>query len=368
MQETANAYRQAGNAGGWCEGVKGSATVKALQDRPAVLLVNLGTPDAPTEDALRPYLREFLSDRRVIETHPVLWKPILEGIILRTRPAASAEKYRMVWMEEGSPLLVYTQAQADHVRRALSCDAEVRFAMRYGSHSVPQALDSLYEDGFRNLLVIPLYPQYSQTTTGTALDEVYRWGLKSRDQFSLRTLRSFATDPLYIEALAKAVEKSWDKNGRPDFTTGDRLLLSYHGIPMTMVTGGDPYAAECVATTEALVHRLGIPAGAAITTYQSKFGPAEWTSPNTIETVTQLGHLGGRIDVVCPGFVSDCLETIEEIDMENREAFMAAGGQQFHYIPWGNDEEPWLDALTALVKQNLKGWLQDPPFDNRLDN
>lgn len=335
--------------------VRGTSTV--IQTRPAVLLVNLGTPDAPTEEALRPYLREFLSDRRIIETHPAIWKPILEGIILRTRPKNSAAKYETVWMEEGSPLLVFTEDQTDFVSRALKGKAEVRFAMRYGSHSIPKALSSLYEDGHQNLLVVPLYPQYSQTTTGTVMDEVYRWGLKSRDQFSLRTVRSFDTDLGYIEALASAVEGSWREHGHPNFEGGDRLLLSYHGIPMAMVNGGDPYPRECVATTDALVKRLGLPKGAAITTYQSVFGPAEWTKPNTIETVTQLGHRGGRLDVICPGFVSDCLETIEEIDMENREAFMDAGGEEFHYIPWGNDEAPWLDALTALVKQNLKGWL-----------
>ena len=330
---------------------------KVSAETPAVLLVNLGTPDAPTAKAVRPYLREFLSDRRVIETHPALWKPILEGIILRVRPAKSAEKYAQVWGDRGSPLLTFTEDQADYVARALGESAEVRFAMRYGKHGIQTELQKLYEDGYREVLIVPLYPQYSQTTTGTVMDEVYRWGLSSRDQFALRSVRSFETDPGYIEALASAIEKSWETNGKPDFAAGDRLILSFHGIPMAMVEGGDPYPRECEATARAVRERLQLPPHAAITTYQSVFGPAEWTKPATIDTVTQLGHGGGRVDVVCPGFVSDCLETLEEINMENRDAFLNAGGATFNYVPWGNAAEPWLEALTALVKRNLEGWL-----------
>lgn len=330
---------------------------RSVRSEPAVLLVNLGTPDAPTEQALRPYLREFLTDRRVIETHPAIWRPILEGIILRTRPRKSAEKYRTIWKKQGSPLLLYTEDQAKYVAKRLKGQARVRFAMRYGSHSVGQAMTELYRQGYRNLLVVPLYPQHSQTTTGTALDEVYRWGLDSRDQFALRTVRSYADNPGYIEALAAAVEGVWEDEGAPNFAAGDRLVISYHGIPMAIVEGGDPYAAECEATTKALVERLSLPAGAAITAYQSKFGPADWTGPATIEEMVRLGSERVRADVICPGFVSDCLETLEEIEMENREAFEAAGGTGFNYIPWGNDRGPWLEALADLVEQNLEGWI-----------
>lgn len=327
-------------------------------DRPAVLLVNLGSPDAPETKQVRSYLREFLSDRRVIEMHPALWRPILEGVILRVRPAKSAEKYRTVWGHELSPLLEGTVAQAEYVSGQLGSEVEVGYAMRYGSGGVQQALDELYAQGHRRLLVVPLYPQYSATTVASVTDEVYRWNLANRDQFSLRVARSFQTDHAYIDAMAQAIESLWAQRGRPDFQAHDRLLLSYHGIPQSMARSGDPYPQECNETTEALRERLGLRPGDIIQTYQSKFGPARWLSPATIDTMAELGsRKTRRVDVVCPGFVSDCLETLEEIDMLNRETFLGAGGREFNYIPWGNDSTPWLEALTAIVSKDLAGWI-----------
>lgn len=337
-----------------------------IKDRPCVLLVNLGSPDRPETKATRRYLRQFLSDRRVIETHPALWLPILEGIILRVRPKDSAAKYATVWGEEHAPLLAGTIAQTKFVRSALGNEAEVRFAMRYGSHSIQDALDQIFEDGCRRLLVVPLYPQYSATTIASVTDEVYRWNLSRRDQFSLRVARSFQTNPAYIDAMAVALENSWEEHGRPNFVEGDRLLLSYHGIPQSMADKGDPYPQECSETTAALTRRLRVPADGVVQTFQSKFGPAPWLEPATIEKVAELGATNlaptnlaptRRVDVICPGFVSDCLETLEEINELNRETFLAAGGQEFHYVPWGNDSLPWLEALESLVRSDLAGWL-----------
>lgn len=326
--------------------------------RPCVLIVNLGTPDQPTTPAVRRYLREFLSDRRVVETHPAVWRPVLEGVILRTRPKDSAEKYGLVWGDEGSPLLAYTRAQATSLQEQLGEDIEVRYAMRYGSDSIPKALDSIYAEGHRQLLVVPLYPQYSATTVASITDEVARWSLRSRDQFDLRLLRSFPQFPGYISALAQAIEGYWNDHGRPNFKDGDRLVLSYHGIPTAMAEAGDPYPQECQVTTAHLRQLLGLAEREVIHAYQSVFGPAEWLKPATIDTIRRLGSSGTvRVDVVCPGFVSDCLETLEEIDMQNREAFVAGGGSEFHYIPWGNDSQVWLEALARLTKQNLAGWL-----------
>lgn len=324
----------------------------------AVLLVNLGSPDAPTTPKVRMYLREFLSDRRVIEMHPALWRPILESMILRVRPAKSAEKYRTIWGPEKSPLLQGTIDQAQYVGQVLGPDVEVRYAMRYGSNGIASALDSLYADGYRRLLVVPLYPQYSATTVASVTDEVYRWNLNNRDQFALRVGRSFQTDPGYIEAMAVAIESAWESSGRPDFDAGERLLLSYHGIPLSMAQAGDPYPHECQETTDALRQRLDLSEKDVLQTFQSKFGPAPWLSPATIDTMAELGKGGcGRVDVICPGFVSDCLETLEEIDQLNRETFLGAGGREFNYIKWGNDSQPWLRALADVVRQDLSGWI-----------
>ncbi len=328
--------------------------------KPFVLLINLGSPDEPEPRALRRYLRQFLSDRRVIETHPLLWRPILEGIILRVRPRRSAEKYRLIWGPDGAPLVQHTRAQVEHLADALGTRAEVDFAMVYGNPSIPDALDRIQRQGYTRVLVVPLYPQYSATTVAAALDQVAQWSLRSRDQLELRQVRSFPTDPGYVEALASALEGHWQTHGRPDFSNGDRLVISYHGVPTAMVTNGDPYETECRATTQALLDRLGLDAGSVAHTYQSKFGPASWLEPATIDTVAHLGGNGNsRVDVVCPGFVSDCLETLEEIDMENRKAFSNAGGREFHYVPWGNARKQWLDALEGVVRESLSGWIPD---------
>lgn len=332
------------------------ARVTSTPTLPSVVLVNLGTPEEPTTPAVRRYLREFLSDRRVIEMSRLLWTPILEGIILRVRPKDSAAKYRTVWMEEGSPLMHYTRRQAELLSERLGL--EVRVAMRYGSPSIESVLDELYAAGQRRVLIIPAYPQYSASTVATVNDMVARWIQNHRDQFELRMLRSFPTAPAYIEALAAALEAHWEQVGRPDFEAGERVLASFHSIPVAMHDAGDPYRSECEATTAALGERLGIPEGGLLTTYQSVFGRAEWLTPATIDTVEELGRAGlKRLDVICPGFMADCLETLEEIDQLNRETFVEAGGGEFHYVRWGNDLPGAIAALEEQARIGVAGWV-----------
>lgn len=335
-----------------------------MTDRPAVVLTNLGTPVAPETGAVRRYLREFLSDRRVVETHPALWRPILEGIILLVRPKASAHKYRSVWLKDGSPLMVGSLAQRAALEESLSHVADVYVAMRYGQPALQDVLTQVQKKGHRKVLVVPLYPQYAACCGGTVMDEVHRWSLKSRNQFELRSVRSFPEDPRYIDALAAALTSHWESAGRPDFERGDRVILSFHGIPVAMHEAGDPYRSECEATLGLLAQKLGAPVveaggaeGGIGLTFQSVFGPAQWLKPATIDTVAALGGSGvRRVDVMCPGFVSDCLETLEEIDMLNREAYLGAGGTEFHYVPWGNGSEAWTDALSGIVHDHVQDW------------
>lgn len=327
-------------------------------DVPAVVLVNLGTPEAPTARAVRPFLREFLSDRRVIETHPLLWRPILEGIILRVRPRASAAKYATIWTEQGSPLLHWTGRQAEDLQGLLGPQVRVRAAMRYGRPALRDVLSDLYREGTRRVLVLPAYPQYAASSAGTVIDEAARWILGARDQMEMRTVRSFPDTPVYIEALAAALERHWRVHGRPDFAAGDRLVTSFHSIPEAMHRAGDPYRFECEATARLLGERLGIDEGGLLVRFQSVFGPARWIGPATIDTMGELGRAGTRrVDVICPGFMADCLETLEEIDQLNRETFLEAGGTEFHYVPWANDSAGCVATLAEQARGGLAGWV-----------
>ena len=337
---------------------------READDRPALILANLGTPAAATARAVRSFLREFLSDRRVVEMHPLLWRPVLEGIILRVRPRASAAKYATVWRpgeetsHSGSPLMHHSERQGELLQRELGEAARVRIAMRYGQPSLRRVMSELMEAGCRRIALIPLYPQYAASSAGTVVDEVARFILASRDQPELRTVRSFETAPAYIEALAAALEQHWRAHGRPDPAAGERLLLSFHSIPQAMHDAGDPYRSECERTAELLCRRLDLPDGLAHVTFQSVFGPAAWIGPATIDTVGELGRAGcPRLDVICPGFFSDCLETLEEINQLNRETFTTAGGGEFHYIPWGNDSDGAIATLAEQARNVLAGWM-----------
>lgn len=327
--------------------------------RAAVLLVNLGTPEAPTPSAVRRYLGQFLADPRIIELPRWLWRIILHGVILRIRPRRSAHAYRKVWSERGSPLQFGTEDLATRLDTQLATSAAlvVRHAMRYGGPSIETRLRELGALGVRRLLVLPLFPQYSATTTASVFDalsaELRRW----RRIPELRFVSDYHAEPLHIEALARSVEAHWQAHGR-----GQRLLLSLHGIPERYVRNGDPYRAHCEATAEALRHRLGLGADELVLTFQSRVGREPWLQPYTDHVLAALPGQGvTRIDVMCPGFAIDCLETLEEIAMAGRDTFLEAGGKAFHYIPCLNDGADQVGAMAALVRRHGLGWDEFAP-------
>lgn len=332
----------------------------------AVLLVNLGTPAAPTAAALRPYLRQFLSDPRVVEIPKPIWWLILNGIILNTRPKKSAAKYASIWMNEGSPLAVHTARQASLLAGYLGerqgeagRNLKVAWAMRYGEPSIGATLDKLHAEGVRRVLVLPMYPQYSASTTASVNDEVCRWLMSRRNQPEVRLLRNFHDDPGYIAALAASVREHWMREGR-----GERLVISFHGLPKRNLLLGDPYHCECHKTGRLLAEALELSPEQYTVTFQSRFGRAEWLQPYTQATLERLAREGvGKVDVICPGFVADCIETLEEIAMECRSAFVSAGGQALRYIPCLNERDDWIHALARLVEQQIGDWLRLPPID-----
>jgi protoporphyrin/coproporphyrin ferrochelatase len=323
--------------------------------RCAVLLVNLGTPDAATPAALRRYLAEFLSDPRVVEIPRLLWWPILHGIILRTRPAKSAAKYAGVWLPEGSPLAVWTARQAGALADTLrerGHTVDVRWTMRYGRPSVGSMLDALRADGATRILVLPLYPQYAAATTASVTDAVMQWAASARRLPELRFVNEYHDDAGYIGALAASVTEHWRTRGR-----GQRLLLSFHGLPQRSLVLGDPYHCQCQKTARLLAERLALAPADVLVTFQSRFGKAKWLEPYTEPTLRRLAAEGvKRIDVMCPGFVADCLETLEEINQEARAAFLGAGGESFEYIACLNDQRAWIDSLATLAERHLQGW------------
>lgn len=326
----------------------------------AILLVNLGSPDEPTPAAVRRYLAEFLWDPRVVELPRLPWWLILHGIVLNTRPAKSAEKYAQIWTQEGSPLKAHTEKQAKLLRGLFGMrgqrDIVIDWAMRYGQPALGNTLDCLVAQGCRRILVVPLYPQYAHSTTTSVIDAVAVWQQR-HESVEIRSLGSFASDPGYIAALAASVRKHWQTQQRA--LAEDRLLLmSFHGIPKRSVERGDPYQRECEATARQLAAALDLKEGQWLHTFQSRFGRAEWLQPYTQQTLERLAADGVRcVDVICPGFVADCLETLEEIAIENRTAFLAAGGKEFHYLPCLNENPDWIAALAQLCQQQLDGWL-----------
>lgn len=328
--------------------------------RTAILLCNLGTPDAPTAPALRRYLGQFLSDRRVVEIARPLWWLILHGIILRVRPRKSAAKYASIWTPDGSPLLVWTQKQALLLRGWLGEAGHqvlVRPAMRYGNPSIASQLDALKAEGATRILILPLYPQYSAPTTASVCDAVYAWAARTRNVPELRFVNHYHDDAGYINALARSIETYWKRNGPPD-----KLVMSFHGVPKRTLEQGDPYHCESHKTARLLAERLGLHKDDYQITFQSRFGKAQWLEPYTEPTLVQMAQAGvGRVDVICPGFTSDCLETLEEINQEARAAFLKAGGKEFHYIPCLNDNKIWIGALSRIALQHLSGWPTQAP-------
>ncbi|TVT51686.1 MAG: ferrochelatase [Sedimenticola thiotaurini] len=321
--------------------------------RTGILLINLGTPDSTSVGDVRRYLKQFLSDPRVIETPRLLWWLILNGVILRIRPARSAAAYRKVWTEQGSPLLFHTQAIAEKLEKAVQ-DAQqtpvsVVTAMRYGQPSIADGLEQLRQKNARRILVLPLYPQYSASTTASTFDEISRVLRGWRWIPELRFINHYHDQPGYIKALANSVRDYWNKNGEPD-----RLLLSFHGIPQSYQDKGDPYGRECNTTARLIAEQLGLADDQWSISFQSRVGTQVWLKPYTDETLKQWGAEGvGRVDVVCPGFPADCLETIEEIGEENRDYFLEAGGKSYHYIPSLNSSDAHIESLKELTKLHL---------------
>lgn len=321
-----------------------------------VLLLNLGTPDAPTASAVRRYLDEFLSDPRVIEIPRPLWWLILHGVILRVRPRRSANAYRSVWTEEGSPLLTIARRQAVSLQERLSAQfpgpVRVELGMRYGNPSVASALGNLRAANARRLLVLPLYPQYSATTTASTFDAVTKELSTWRWLPEVRFVNQYHDDMGYIDALVRSVRSHWAQRGEPD-----RLLFSFHGIPRDYFLGGDPYHCQCQKTARLTAEALGLEPDRWQVSFQSRVGTKEWLRPYTDETLRAWGQEGiGRVQAICPGFSADCLETLEEIAAENRDYFLEAGGEAFSYIPALNDDVPHMDMLAGLVRRHAAGW------------
>lgn len=326
-------------------------------NRIGVLLINLGTPDAPTAKALRPYLKQFLSEPRIIELPRWLWWFILNGIILNTRPRKSAEKYAQIWMPEGSPLKVHTERQTELLLQLLEERIKpapvVEYAMMIGTPSIAEKLQRMKERGCDRILVLPLFPQYSASSSGCAMDGVFSELRSMRNIPAVRTVKHYHDDADYIEALAQNVREYWDKHGQPD-----KLIMSFHGVPRKTLDLGDPYHCECQKTGRLLAEALALTSDQYQVCFQSRFGFSEWLGPYTSKTLKELGKQKlKRVDVVCPGFVADCLETLEEIAIEGKAAFIEAGGEDFHYIPCLNEHPDWIQVLGDITHRHLAGWL-----------
>jgi ferrochelatase len=324
--------------------------------RTAVVLVNLGTPDAPTWFAVRRYLKQFLSDPRVVEIPRLLWWCILNLVILPFRSGKSAKKYDTIWTADGSPLKVNTHKQVQLLRNLLRerghDSLKVTMAMRYGSPALPEVLDQLKAEGCERIAILPAYPQYSGTTTASIFDAVFSHYAQVRNIPELRLVKNYHDHEGYIDALHDSVLAYWDQHGR-----GDKLVLSFHGVPKRTLELGDPYHCECMKTARLLATKLRLAPSDYVVTFQSRFGKAEWLQPYTEPTVVGLAAEGvQRIDVICPGFTSDCLETLEEVALEVKHAFHAAGGQDFHYIACLNDQPSWILGLAEITEQHVIGW------------
>lgn len=325
-----------------------------------VLIANLGTPDGTDYWSMRRYLSEFLSDRRVIDYSPWFWQPLLQGIILTTRPSKSGAAYKSVWNEDTNegPLLTITKQQtakiAEQIKAEYGDKVMVDFCMRYGNPSTKAKVQAMHEAGCHKILFFPLYPQYAGATSATANDQFYRVLMDMKWQPTARVVDPYYDDPMYIDALAQSVERSYaELEDKPDV-----LVCSYHGLPKRYLTEGDPYYCQCVKTTRLLKERLGWDDSQIISTFQSKFGPEEWLQPYTVEEVARLAEAGKKkIAVIAPAFSADCLETLEEINEEICESFEEAGGERFTYIPCLNDDDAHIALFTKLIRENLGGWV-----------
>ena len=330
-------------------------------EKVGILLTNLGTPDNTDYWSMRRYLGEFLSDRRVIDYSPWLWQPLLQLIILTKRPFSSGAAYRTIWNEEAdeSPLMTITKDQTHKITDSMQArygdQVMVDFCMRYGNPSTKSKVEAMIAAGCRKILFFPLYPQYAGPTVATANDQFFRILMAAKWQPAARTVAPYFDHPLYIDALAQSVERGYAAAGK----TPDLLVCSYHGVPQRYLMEGDPYHCQCQKTTRLLKERLGWNDSQIITTFQSKFGPEDWLQPYTVKEVARLAEEEGKtnIAVIAPAFSADCIETLEEINEEIKESFEEGGGEHFTYIPCLNDDAPHIKALSAVIEENLRGWL-----------
>lgn len=324
-----------------------------FNSKTGVLITNLGSPDAPTAKALRVYLAEFLSDPRIVEIPRLVWLMILHGIILRVRPKKSAHAYQSIWTDEGSPLITISRAQTDKIEKQLRGegfeDIEVELAMRYGNPSIESGLEKLREKGITRIIIVPLYPQYSSATTGSTFDQISKVLRGWRWVPELHFINGYHKHPLYIESLANSIREDLEANGEPD-----KLVFSYHGTPKLFLDRGDPYHCFCQQTTRLVVEKLNLDKEKVMTTFQSRFGKAEWLQPYTDKTLESFPSQGIKnVAILSPAFSADCLETLEELEVENREVFESAGGEKYRYIPALNDRDDHIKAITALIKPLL---------------
>ena len=333
----------------------------AHDSKPAtgILVTNLGTPDAPTKKAVRKYLAEFLNDKRVIETTRFIWWPVLYGIILNLRPKRSASAYTKIWTNEGSPLKVITFKQSEKIKQLLATSMDyplvVEPAMRYGQPSIKSALERLKDANVRRILIFPLYPQYSATTTGSTFDAVAKVLQTWRRLPDIRFISHYHDDQGYISALTESIRLHWAEKGTPD-----KLLFSFHGLPKKYFISGDPYFYECHKTAKLVAEQLNLEDDYWTVSFQSRFGPMEWLKPYTDEVLVEWANNGNdNVHVICPGFSSDCLETLEEIQIRYRTLYLNAGGKHFSYIPALNDEPNHIEALVSIILKNCQGWGDD---------
>ena len=325
------------------------------KEKIGVLITNLGTPDAPNKKELKVYLNQFLSDPRVIELPKILWQIILKLVILQIRPSKSAEAYKQIWTDKGSPLLDIANRQLNKIQSSFSSKNEnivFEVGMRYGNPSIPDALLKLQKKQVRRLLVLPMYPQYCAATTGSTFDEVTNVLQKWRWIPEMRFINQYFEEKNYIEALSNSIKSFWKKTSKPQ-----KIIFSYHGIPKRYLTNGDPYHCFCLKTTRLVKENMGLSDDEIMTTFQSRFGREEWLKPYTSETLKELPKQGIKnIHIISPGFSSDCLETLEELEEENKEYFMESGGENYHYIPCLNDHDDHIDVFVNLIKKHTQGW------------
>ena len=325
------------------------------KEKIGVLITNLGTPDAPNKKELKVYLNQFLSDPRVIELPKILWQIILKLVILQIRPSKSAEAYKQIWTDKGSPLLDIANRQLNKIQSSFSSKNEnivFEVGMRYGNPSIPDALLKLQKKQVRRLLVLPMYPQYCAATTGSTFDEVTNVLQKWRWIPEMRFINQYFEEKNYIEALSNSIKTFWKKTSKPQ-----KIIFSYHGIPKRYLTNGDPYHCFCLKTTRLVKEYMGLSDDEIMTTFQSRFGREEWLKPYTSETLKELPKQGIKnIHIISPGFSSDCLETLEELEEENKEYFMESGGENYHYIPCLNDHDDHIDVFVNLIKKHTQGW------------